>query len=152
MFYQQQMYDNTTPPDEEMLVTFEHIEAHQQLDKDLLALPGEKELFHSMTIALKKKVLEWYHYYLSHPGRDRTERTISQHFYWKGMQKDIEQHCKKCLICQRTKIKYQPWEKLCVDLIGPYNILVKPKGKDMKYQTLWCVTMIDPARSWFKMK
>ena len=26
------------------------------------------------------------------------------------------------------------------------------KWKDLKYQTLWCVTMIDPATSWFEMK
>ena len=51
------MYDNATPPDEEMPVIFEHIEAHQQLDKALLALPGDKELFHSKTF----------------PGADKTQ-------------------------------------------------------------------------------
>ena len=40
-----------------------------------------------------------------------------------------------------------PWEKLCTDLIGPYDIKIRGK----KHQ-LWCVTMIDPATSWFEMK
>ena len=42
----------------------------------------------------------------------------------------------------------EPWEKLCVDLIGPYTI--KRPGK--KTLTLWCVTMIDPATGWFEIK
>ena len=40
-----------------------------------------------------------------------------------------------------------PWDKLCVDLIGPYTIKRNGK-KDLK---LWCITMIDPAPSWFEM-
>ena len=39
-------------------------------------------------------------------------------------------------------------EYLCVDLIGPYTI--KRKGKSPLQ--LWCITMIDPATSWFEMK
>ncbi len=41
----------------------------------------------------------------------------------------------------------QPWDKLCVDLIGPYTIKRKGK-KDLK---LHCLTMIDPATSWFEI-
>ena len=40
-----------------------------------------------------------------------------------------------------------PWEALCVDLIGPYTI----KGKDGTEIDFMCLTMIDPAISWFKM-
>ena len=46
------------------------------------------------------------------------------------------------------KIEAELWEKLCVDLIGPYKI--KRRGKETL--TLWCVTMIDPATGWFEMK
>ena len=116
--------------------------------------------------SLQHKVIDWYHTTLVHPGRDRTELTISQHFYWKGMCKQIKQFCKKCPTCQmskRQRKKYGklpakeaeaiPWQKLCVDLIGPYNIKVKGKrNKHEKPKTLWCVTMVDPATSWFKMK
>ncbi len=40
-----------------------------------------------------------------------------------------------------------PWEKLCVDLIGPYTI-----QKGNKKSKLWCLTMIDPATGWFEVK
>ena len=41
-----------------------------------------------------------------------------------------------------------PWDTICVDLIGPYKI--QRKGKtDLK---LWCLTMIDPATGWFEMQ
>jgi hypothetical protein len=69
--------------------------------------------------------------------------------------------CKKCLACQKAKPSNQkygklpaklaeenPWDTLCVDLIGPYKI--ERKGKtDLK---LWCLTMIDPVTGWFEMK
>ena len=118
---------------------------------------------------LQAKILEWYHHLLVHPGRDRTLKSIQQHFYWKGMSKDVEKYCKKCPICQTCKVnkkKYGllpakepevvPWHQLCVDLIGPYKIPIRKyaKSKDVKkkYSTIWCVTMIDPATSWFEMK
>jgi hypothetical protein len=69
--------------------------------------------------------------------------------------------CKKCLLCQKAKVTNQkygklpaklaeenPWDTLCVDLIGPYKIQRKNK-KDLK---LWCLTMIDPATGWFEME
>ena len=40
-----------------------------------------------------------------------------------------------------------PWEALCVDLIGPYTL----KGKDGTQIDFMCLTMIDPASSWFKI-
>ena len=41
----------------------------------------------------------------------------------------------------------QPWEKLCVDLIGPNTL----KRKHKEALRLWCATMIDPATGWFAM-
>ena len=40
-----------------------------------------------------------------------------------------------------------PWEAVCVDLIGPYTL----KDKDGTQIDFMCVTMIDPATSWFKI-
>ena len=40
-----------------------------------------------------------------------------------------------------------PWETLCVDLIGPYTL----KGKDGSEIDFMCLTMIDPASSWFEI-
>jgi hypothetical protein len=40
-----------------------------------------------------------------------------------------------------------PWKALCVDLIGPYTL----KGKDGSSIDFMCLTMINPATSWFKI-
>ena len=190
LFYEEQILNTVTVPDKEMPISYPHIQAHQDKDRALKKTLLTNKSYHIKNFhgagilgntgkswdlicnhdkivipdSLKMKVLEWYHIQLVHPGRDRTLKTISQHFYWKGMHKDVEQYCKKCPKCQLTKSKKNkyghlppkeaeaiPWQKLCVDLIGPYNIPVK-YNKSKKIETLWCVTMIDPATSWFEMK
>ena len=111
--------------------------------------------------SLQKRVIEHYHALLCHPGESRMELTIKQHFTWKNIREDIRSFCKTCHICQTTKRhkkKYghlppkvaesEPWETLCVDLIGPYKI---PRNNKPDL-CLWCVTMIDPATGWFEMK
>ena len=110
---------------------------------------------------LQKRIVNWYHQTLCHPGETRTEATIGQHFYWEHMRRDVHKECSTCHLCQvtkRTKKKYGhlpakeaecvPWEKLCVDMIGPYHI----KRKGRRDLTLWCVTMIDPATGWFEIR
>ena len=110
---------------------------------------------------LQKRIVEWYHGTLVHPGETRTEQTIRQHFYWKNLRDHVHDVISKCPTCQtakRQKKKYghlppkeaegMPWEKLCVDLIGPYKF--ERPGK--KTLSLWCITMIDPATGWFEMK
>lgn len=109
---------------------------------------------------MQKRVVEWYHELLCHPGQNRTELTIAQHLTWKGLRKTVESVCAKCDLCQRTKrtkksyghlppkeAEIVPWYTLCVDMIGPYKISRKGK-KDLQ---LWAVTMIDPATGWFEM-
>jgi hypothetical protein len=111
--------------------------------------------------ALQRRVVEWYHETLCHPGETRTEQTLRQHLWWPNLRNDVHEVCTKCHICQKTKRsdkKYghlppkeaeaNPWDVLCVDLIGPYTI--KRRGK--KNLVLWCVTMIDPATGWFEMR
>ena len=61
------------------------------------------------------------------------------------------------VINKRQKRKYgklptklvitNPWEALCVDLIGPYTL----KGKDGTEIDFMCLTMMDPASSWFEI-
>jgi transposase InsO family protein len=110
--------------------------------------------------SLQQKTIDWYHEMLCHPGTTRTEETIRQHFDWKGLRNMVIATCKKCQLCQKAKVTNQkygklpakiaeenPWDTLCVDLIGPYKIKRKGK-KDLK---LWCLTMIDPATGWFEM-
>ena len=40
-----------------------------------------------------------------------------------------------------------PWDTLCVYLIGPYTIPLKGK----KRLKLWCLKIIDPVTGWFEM-
>ncbi len=80
--------------------------------------------------------------------------------YWKGMRTTIQKYVKSCRSCQVNKRHSQkyghlppklvimtPWKALCVDLIGPYTL----KGKDGSSIDFKCLTMINPATSWFKI-
>jgi hypothetical protein len=110
---------------------------------------------------LQRRIVTWYHNMLCHSGETRTEQTIRQQFWWSNLRNDVHNICSKCDTCQRAKRttkKYghlpakeaeaDPWEVLCVDLVGPYTI--KRRGK--KNLILWCLTMIDPATGWFEMR
>ena len=65
--------------------------------------------------------------------------------------------CKSCQVNKHKKQKYgklppklvfdTPWETLCVDLIGPYAL----SGKDRSEIDFMCLTMVDPASSWFEI-
>ena len=115
----------------------------------------------SLPPSLQQKTVDWYHEILCHPGTTRTEATIRQHFDWKGLRSMVISTCRKCEACQKAKVTNQkfgklpakeaetnPWDTLCVDLIGPYKI----KQQGHKDLILWCLTMIDPATGWFEMK
>ncbi len=80
--------------------------------------------------------------------------------YWKGMRTTIRSLTKSyrsCQINKRQSCRYghlppktvitNPWECLCVDLIGPYTL----KGKDKLQRDFMALTMIDPASSWFEI-
>jgi hypothetical protein len=80
--------------------------------------------------------------------------------YWKGMRttiRSITKSCRSCQINKRWNLKYghlppktvitNPWECLCVDLIGPYTL----KGKDNLQINFMALTMIDPTSSWFEI-
>ncbi len=109
---------------------------------------------------LQNRAVGWYHHYLQHPGTTRLEETLRSAMYWKGMRRSVRAHVKKCHKCQvnkRRKHKYgklptklvvtKPWNTVCVDLIGPYTL----KGKDGTQIDFMCLTMIDPATSWFEI-
>jgi hypothetical protein len=55
---------------------------------------------------------------------------------------------KKYGLLPKKDAEAMPWDRLCVDLIGPYNI----KSNGVKIPPLKCVTMINPATGWFKIK
>ena len=112
--------------------------------------------------ALQKRATEWYHAMLMHPGETRTELTMGQHFTWKKMRSTVQGVCQRCKACQLNKPKLRklghlppkipeeiPWERLCIDLVGPYTIGDKKKKNEA---TLHCLTMIDPVTGWFEIK
>ena len=109
---------------------------------------------------MRSSAVEWYHAQLCHPGENRTELTMGQHYYWPKMRDTVHHVCSRCKCCQTNKRKLKkygklpekeaetiPWQSVCVDLIGPYKI---GKDKVPKY-TLHCLTMIDPATGWFEI-
>ena len=110
--------------------------------------------------SLQHRAVAWYHHYLQHPGHTRLEETLKAAMYWTGMRHTVRKYVKNCRSCQinkRRANKYghlptklvitNPWEALCVDLIGPYTL----RGKDKSEIDFMCLTMIDPATSWFKI-
>eukprot|EP00804_Cyclotella_cryptica_P022407 CCRYP_020046-RA/>CCRYP_020046-RA protein AED:0.36 eAED:0.33 QI:0/0/0/1/0/0/2/0/216 len=110
--------------------------------------------------SLQHHAVAWFHHYLQHPGTMRLKETLLLSMYWKGLRTTTQSHIKQCHSCQvnkRRQLKYgklptklaitNPWEALCVDLIGPYTL----KGKDKTQIDFKWVTMINPATSWFKI-
>ena len=114
-----------------------------------------------LPVALRSRVVAWYHEYLSHPGQTRMEKTLSQTLYWPKMANDINQFVKTCKTCQMCKgprkeyghlppkqwDKLVPWQRVDVDLIGPFKVKT-PSGE----RELRALTMIDPATGWFEVK
>ena len=109
---------------------------------------------------LQTRALQWYHHYLQHPGVSRLEETLVAVMYWPGLRADVRRHVKSCDRCQKGKRRSRkyghvppkiadqvPWQKVCVDLIGPYTI----KGLDGKIMDFMCLTIIDPATGWFEI-
>ncbi|GBO17012.1 hypothetical protein AVEN_143955-1 [Araneus ventricosus] len=41
---------------------------------------------------------------LSHPGVKATTNLIKQRFFWKSVNKDVQEWCKFCIACQKSKI------------------------------------------------
>jgi hypothetical protein len=108
--------------------------------KEKIVIPGR----------LQKHVIHWYHTTLCHPGINRTEETFGQHLWWPKMQAHISNYVQICPLCQRNKRRQKkygllppelaeatPWDKPCVNLIGPYKI----RRKGIKDLICRCVTI-----------
>ena len=52
---------------------------------------------------LQKKIVDWYHEMICHPGENHTENTLRQCFDWKGLSTTVHDVCKKCPTCQSAK-------------------------------------------------
>jgi hypothetical protein len=117
---------------------------------------------------LRKSTLNWYHYYLNHPGGDRLGNTIKETCYWSGLQNQAKEFVKTCKVCQEYKNKRKyghlplkdvgeltPWKEVHIDLIGPYTVATKQRqpGNILKEVELCLIamTMVDPATGLFEM-
>jgi hypothetical protein len=165
------VFANRSEEDSIYPLTTREIAEAQQSDTSLLQHGYSTQLVENIKVlckdgklvipkSLQQRAVTWYHHYLQHPGSKRLEETLRLSMYWKGLRKTVQSHVKKCHSCQvnkRKQLKYgklptkvaitTPWEALCVDLIGPYTL----KGKDKTQIDFMCVTMIDPATSWFEI-
>eukprot|EP00956_Cyclotella_meneghiniana_P011825 scaffold16629_cov44-Cyclotella_meneghiniana.AAC.2 len=169
------VFANTQEEESIYPLTVSEIAEAQNEDADLKKLAKadkyEKKLVEDITVyckddklvipkTLQRQTVAWYHHYLQHPGSTRLEETLRGSMYWKGMRRTVWEYvknCKKCRVNKRRQKKYgklpskqvvtKPWHTLCVDLIGPYTV----EGKDGTEVDFMCLTMIDPATSWFKV-
>ena len=94
------------------------------------------------TSILQNYVLHCYNTYILHKGIDRTDTMIFQHLYWPDIINTVRMEVTNCDTYQRTKRSNEtygkltaklaeeiPWNKICVDLIGPYVIRIKVRNK-----------------------
>ena len=112
-------------------------------------------------------MLDWYHFYLIHPGGGRLAKKNREVCYRKGLvtQSDLfDNMCKTCQHFKKRKTLYghlppkniaelKPWDTVEVDLIGPYSksiIKHHPGGTVIRNNArLTCMTIIDLATGWF---
>ena len=84
-------------------------------------------------IELKKEIMEEAHSsaYAMHPGSTKMYQTLRDHYWWRGMKREIAEFVSKCLICQQIKIEHQKpagllqplsipewkWERITMDFV-----------------------------------
>ena len=85
-------------------------------------LTYNKKLY--VPINLRKKVLQWYHHYLCHPGTTWLVQTLWQTMVWPGISGDCEKFTKTCE-------KFQCYKKTSTK----YG---KLPGKYLRMNTFWC--------------
>ena len=122
-----------------------------------------------VTQSLRRRVIDWYHLYINHPGGSRLTKTIRGVCSWKGLGTQADLFAKICKTCQQFKnrktmyghlppnniAELKPWDTVHVDLIDLYRnsiIQQQPGGTVVrKNVSLTCMTIIDPATGWFEI-
>ena len=82
---------------------------------------------------LKKEIMEEAHSsaYAMHPRSTKMYHTLREHYWWRGMKKDVVEFVYRCLICQQVKAEHQrpagllqslpipqwKWEKITMDFV-----------------------------------
>ena len=57
--------------------------------------------------------------YAMHPGSTKMYHTLKEHYWWKGMKRDIVEFVSKCLTCQQVKAEHQKPIGLLKSLLIP---------------------------------
>jgi Integrase zinc binding domain len=109
-----------------------------------------------LTDDMLPRIVHHYHLTAQHAkGMDRLEWSLKRHFYHLRLRDEVCSQVSRCKICQKMK-RYStnftqlpaqeatsvPWEQVHMDLIGPWNIMVKGHKKPVQFIALTC---IDPV-------
>ena len=82
---------------------------------------------------VRREIMEEAHSsaYAMHPGSTKMYRTLKEHYWWKGMKRDIAEFVSRCLTCQQVKAEHQKptgllqslpipqwkWERITMDFV-----------------------------------
>ena len=132
----------------------------QELD-DVKIICYDSKIY--VLLSLRKRALDWYHFYLNRPSGSRLSKTVREVCYWKGLVTQEELFAKMCKTRQQLKkrktlyghlpskniAEIKPWNTVHVDLIGPYSKSIRqqqPGGTIIqKNAILTCMMIINPA-------
>ena len=58
---------------------------------------------------VRREIMEEAHSstYAMHPGSTKMYHTLNEHYWWKGMKRDIAEFVSRCLTCHQVKAKHQ---------------------------------------------
>ena len=106
-----------------------------------LCVPDDKEL--------KKKLLFEAHntVFTMHPGGNKMYQDLKQHYWWKGMKRDVTQYVSKCLTCQQVKVEHQvptgllnplpipqwKWDNISMDFVSGFPLT------QQKHDSVWVI-------------
>ena len=104
---------------------------------------------------LKKEIMEEAHSsaYAMHPGNTKMYHTLREHYWGRGMKKDVAEFVSRCLICQQVKAEHQrparllqslpipqwKWERIMMDFV--VGLLRCKSG----YDAIWVI--VDRLRN-----
>jgi transposase InsO family protein len=117
----------------------------------------------SIRIVIPESMLEdtvkWHHQFFNHLGIHRLLDTINASFWHPRMRQTVEHLVTHCDTCQRFKnngpgygllppreANVAPWQEVCVDLIGPWNIQIGDQSIEFR-----ALTSIDPVTNLTEM-
>ena len=118
---------------------------------------------------MRRRVLDWYHFYLNCLGGIILAKTTWYLCYWKGLVVKSELYVKPCKICQQFKrrkniyvrlppkniAELKPCDTVHADLIDPYINSIRQYhmgGAIIESNfSLYCMAMIDPAKGWLEI-